>query len=293
MKIPEKSTPEDVLWHRLESYRCGDLDWRSGRAFGYVYDAGQRAAQVAKQAYVEFLAENALDPTTFPSVARLENEVVAMVACHLEAGPDVVGNFTSGGTESIMLAVKAARDCLRARRPEIREPEMVLPVTAHAAFHKAGHYLDVKPIVVRVDETSFAADVAAVRQAITPNTIMLVGSAPSYAHGVVDPIAELGALARERELWLHVDACIGGFLLLYFRRLGASVPDFDLRVPGVSSLSVDLHKYAYAAKGASVILYASRELRRHQIFSCARWTGYSVVNTTVQSTKSAGPIAGA
>jgi glutamate/tyrosine decarboxylase-like PLP-dependent enzyme len=168
---------------------------------------------------------------------------------------------------------------------------MVLPETAHAAFHKAAHYLDVKPVVVPVDPTTFRADVGNVRDAIGPNTILLVGSAISYAHGVVDPIRELGQLALERGLLLHVDGCMGGFLLPYLRRLGQPIPDFDWTVPGVTSISMDFHKYAFAAKGASVVMYRDRELRRHQIYACAGWTGYTVVNPTVQSTKSAGPLA--
>jgi glutamate/tyrosine decarboxylase-like PLP-dependent enzyme len=148
-------------------------------------------------------------------------------------------------------------------------------------------------VLVPVDPQSFRADPEAVGAAITPETVLLVGSAVSYAHGVVDPIGELGAIARERELPFHVDACIGGFLLPYFRRLGSPVPDFDLRVPGVTSISMDLHKYAFAAKGASTILYRSAALRRHQIYACASWSGYTVINPTVQSTKSAGPIAAA
>ena len=184
---------------------------------------------------------------------------------------------------------------LRARQAAARsrEPEIVLPVTGHAAFQKAAHYLGVKPVLVPVDPATFKADVDAVRRAITPNTILLVGSAVSYAHGVVDPIRELGQLALEHDLLFHVDACMGGFLLPYFRRLGAPVPDFDFSVPGVTSISMDFHKYAFAAKGASMVLYRNKELRRYQIYTCAQWTGYTVINPTVQSTKSAGPLAAA
>jgi glutamate/tyrosine decarboxylase-like PLP-dependent enzyme len=277
----------------MEAYRAGDMNWRDGRTWAYVYDPGPEAEEVIKQAYMMFLTENALDPTVFPSALRFENELVAMAAAHLNGDDEVVGNFTSGGTESIMLAVKTARDYFRARRPEIREPEIILPVTAHAAFQKAAHYLCLKPVLVPVDPETFKADPEAVRQAITPNSVLLVGSAVSYAHGVVDPIRELGQIALEHDLLLHIDACMGGFLLPYFRRLGAPVPDFDFSVPGVTSISMDFHKYAFAAKGASVILHRNKELRRHQIYTCAQWTGYTVVNPTVQSTKSAGPLAAA
>jgi sphinganine-1-phosphate aldolase len=293
MKIPPHGRSRDEVLQALEAYRANDMPWRDGRTWAYVYDPGRQAEEVIKQAYMMYLSENALDPTVFPSLLRMENELVAMAAAHLNGGADVVGNFTSGGTESIILAVKTARDYARAERPEITQPEIVLPATGHAAFQKAAHYLCVRPVLVPIDPRSFKADVEAMGRAITPNTILLVGSAVSYAHGVVDPIRELGQLARDRGLLLHVDACMGGFLLPYFRRLGAPVPDFDLSVPGVTSISMDLHKYAFAAKGASVVLYRDKELRKYQIYACANWTGYTVINPTVQSTKSGGPLAAA
>ncbi len=293
MKIPAKGLSKGEVLEQLEAYRANDMNWRDGRTWAYIYDPGQEAEEVIKKSYMMYLTENALDPTVFPSALRFENELVAMAAAHLNGDENVVGNFTSGGTESIMLAVKTARDYARATRPEVREPEIVLPVTAHAAFQKAAHYLCLKPVLVPVDPVTFKADPEAVRRAITPNTVLLVGSAVSYAHGVVDPIRELGQIAIENDLLLHVDGCMGGFLLPYFRRLGAPVPDFDFSVPGVTSISMDFHKYAFAAKGASVILYRDKELRKHQIYTCAQWTGYTVINPTVQSTKSIGPLAAA
>jgi len=293
MELPRRGLSKEQIASKLEAFARHDAASGEGRSFAYTYDAGQEVEAVAREAYLAFMSKNALDPTYVPSVLTLENQVVSMAAAHLGGDDQTVGTFTSGGTESIILAVKTARDYFRKVRPDIRAPEMVLPETAHAAFHKAAHYLDVKPVLTRVDPVTFRADPEQMRRAITGQTILLVGSATSYAHGVVDPIVELGRLALEHGLLLHVDACIGGFLLPYFKRLGAEIPDFDLRVQGVTSISMDLHKYAYAPKGASVVLYRSMELRRHQIFACAEWTGYTVVNTTVQSTKGAGPLAGA
>lgn len=290
MKIPAKGLGKDELFEKLATFRAHDMPWRDGRTFAYVYDPGPEAESVIHRAYTMYLGENALDPTVFPSTLVLENDVVSIAAAHLGGDDDVAGSFTSGGTESILLAVKTARDHAREARG-IREPEILVPETAHAAFHKAAHYLDMKLVSVPVDPATFKADVTAMREAIGPNTILLVGSAVSYAHGVVDPIRELGALALEKNLLLHVDACIGGFLLPYFRRLGAPVPDFDFRVPGVTSISMDFHKYAFAAKGASVLLHKNKDLRRHQFYACASWSGYTVINSTVQSTKSAGPLA--
>lgn len=293
MKIPERGVDRDAIFDQLATYRRGDTPWKEGRTFGYVFDAGEEVDAVAKRAYTQFLSENALDPTVFPSLLRLENEVVDMARNHLNGGEDAVGHFTSGGTESIILAVKTARDHARATRPDIETPEMILPVTAHAAFHKAAAYLDVKPVVTPVDLESYRADVNAMKAAITPNTILLVGSAPSYAHGVMDDIEAIGAVAKASDLLFHVDACIGGFLLPYFRKLGSDVPPFDLGVDGVTSISMDLHKYAYCPKGASVLLHRDRSLRQHQLFACASWSGYTVVNPTIQSSKSGGPLAAA
>lgn len=293
IQIPRKGKAKEEIYKTLESYKGDDLDWKSGRVMGYVFDPGEKAKEVINQAYTMYLSENALDPLTFPSLLRLENEVVSMTAGLLNSPPEVVGNFTSGGTESLMLAVKTARDFARATRPHITEPEMVLPITAHASLFKAAHYLGLKPVVTRVHDDSFKADVSAMRNAITDNTILLVGSAPGYAHGVVDPISEIAALALEKDLLCHVDACVGGIHLSYMRKLGFEVPDFDLNVPGVTSLTTDLHKYGYAAKGASIVLYKNKELRRYQIWACSRWTGYTIINPAVTSSKTGGPMAAA
>lgn len=294
MKLPETGWTRDQIFTALAELRAGDLPTEGGAAFAYVYDPGERAAsELAAEAYRLFLGSNGLDPTAFPSLLRLENEVVGFAAQHLGGGSEAAGSFTSGGTESLMLAVKTAREWARVHRPHITAPEIIVPATAHAALHKAAHYLDVTLVPTAIDPVSFRADVAAIAAAITPNTILLTASASSYAHGVVDPIAEIGQLALQHELLFHVDGCIGGFLLPYFRRLGARVPAFDLSVPGVTSVSMDFHKYAYAPKGASVIVYRDKALRRHQMYACAGWTGYTVINPTVQSTKSGGPLAAA
>lgn len=293
IQIPQKGKAKEEIFKTLESYKGDDLDWKSGRVMGYVYDPGEKAKDVINQAYTMYLSENALDPLTYPSLLRLENEVVAMTAGLLNSPPEVVGNFTSGGTESLMLAVKTARDFARATQPHIKEPEMVLPITAHASLFKAAHYLGLKPVVTPVHDDSFKANVSAMRDAITDNTILLVGSAPGYAHGVMDPISEIAALAREKNLLCHVDACVGGIHLSYMRKLGFEVPDFDLNVPGVTSLTTDLHKYGYAAKGASIVLYQNKELRRYQIWACSRWTGYTIINPAVTSSKTGGPMAAA
>ncbi|MFO7964846.1 MAG: aspartate aminotransferase family protein [Desulfobacterales bacterium] len=292
MKMPKIGMTEKELFERLDAFQADDINWRSGRVFGYVFDPGKPAMEIGKKVYSRFLTENALDFSVFPSLFRFETELVSLLSTHLNGDENVVGNFTSGGTESIMLAVKAARDHFREKNPDVKTPEMILPITAHAAFHKAAHYLDVKVVPSAVDD-AFKADVAAVKRAITPNTALIVGSAPSYAHGVVDPIPEMAEEAREKNILFHVDACVGGFMLPYFKRLGEAIPDFDFSVPGVTSISVDLHKYAYTPKGASLVLYRDKSIRKHQIFACSHWTGYTIINNAVQSSRSGGPMAAA
>lgn len=293
MPLPPKGRPKEEIFAELERFKARDLDWRAGRVWAYVYNPGDEVREVVNRAYTMFLTENALDPTVFPSLLRLETEVVRMVADLLRGDENVVGHITTGGTESNLLAVKTARDWARAHRPEVAQPEMVLPITAHASFHKAAHYLCVRPVVVDVNPRTFQVEPEAMESAITPNTILLVASAPNWSQGVIDPIPEIAEIAREKGLLFHVDACVGGFYLSFLRRMGHPVPDFDFAVPGVTSISADLHKYGYAAKGASTVLYRNREIRRYQLFACAETTAYTLINTTVLSSKSGGPMAGA
>lgn len=293
MRIPAKGKTQAEVKAALEGMGGRDAHWRDGKTLGYIYDAGPEVEEIAKWAYMRYLTENALAPTVFPSLMQIENELVAMAAAHLGDVPGVVGNFTSGGTESCMLAIKTARDFSRAMKPHITEPEVILPVTAHAAFQKGCHYLGIKKVLVPVDPKTYRSDPAIIEKAITPNTIQIVSSAVSYAHGVLDPIEEIARVAQRHNLLFHVDGCIGGFLLPYFNRLGAKLGEFDFRVPGVTSMSMDFHKYAYCPKGASVVLHRSKELRRFQMFVTADWTGYTIINPTIQSAKSGGPMAAA
>lgn len=293
MKLPKKGMDSDTILATLDAFKMEDLDWRRGRVWAYVYPIDAEVEKVSKQAYTNFLTENALDPTAFPSCLILENQIVAIGAAHLGGDENTTGNFTTGGTESILMAVKSARDRARDLQPEITKPEMILPVTAHAAFHKAAAYFDVTLKLVDVDPETFRAGPGAVREAITDNTILIVASAPSYAHGVVDDVEGIAAVAKEHNILCHVDGCMGGWLLPYFKRLGADIPAFDFSVEGVTSISMDLHKYAFCPKGASLILYRSKEVREYQMFSCSNWTGYTIINPTFQSTKTGGPLAGA
>ena len=283
--FPETPQPTGDILAALADARARDLA-SDGRAFAFIYDAGDQARAVAREAFAACMGINGLDPTAYPSARALENAVVKAWLEVLGAPEGAVGTATAGGTESVMLAVKAARDHARRTRPEVTAPAMLLPVTAHACFHKAAHYLGVEVIAVDVDPVSFRADPADARRKMTDDVILVVGSAPSYAHGVVDPIEELAALAAGRGALMHVDACVGGCVLPFLRETGARVPAFDFAVAGVTSISVDLHKYGFAPKGASLLLQRRRELRDAQYFACARWTGYPVVNATTLGSKS-------
>ncbi len=280
----------DVVLDELRALRDGDLPTHGGRTLAYVYDSAVPGLdELAAKAHAMASSVNGLDPTAFPSLLRLENDVVATASRLLGGSDATVGTVTSGGTESCLLAVLAARDS----RPDVRSPAMVIPETAHAAFHKAAHYFGVRVVAVPVDPVTFRVDAERMAAAIDADTVLVVASAPSYAHGVVDPVAEIAAAAGRAGVRCHVDACIGGWVLPYFRRLGKPLPPFDFSVPGVTSISVDLHKYAYCPKGTSVLLHASADLRRPQYFASADWPGYTMLNSTMQSTRSGGPLAAA
>jgi sphinganine-1-phosphate aldolase len=290
MPLPKKATSAAQVLEQLNSLKAHDVDWKSGRAFSLAYHGGDDVLGLATEALARFQSTNALNVLAFPSLRKLQNEVIGMVADLLHGGPEAAGFMTTGGTESILMAVKAAHK--RAHARGISSPEMVLPITAHAAFEKGAEYFGVKSVRVPVGD-DFRADADAMAAAITPNTALLVASAPSYPQGVIDPIEEIAALAASRDISCHIDACMGGITLPMLERLGYPIPPFDFRVPGVTSMSVDLHKYGYTAKGASVILHRSRELRKYQTFVTDNWLGGLYASSGVLGTKSGGPIAAA
>lgn len=291
MEFPQKGILREKLLSDLNALKSGDSDWKQGRMFSLVFNAGEETARVAEEAYALFMVENGLSPFAFPSLLTMENEVTAMIADLFHGDSDTVGNMTSGGSESIMVAVKAARDYTRARKPHIVQPELLMPLSAHPAFNKAAHYLGLKPVIVPTDKETLGADVAAMRQAITENTIMMVGSAPSYPHGIIDPIENLAQLAAEHDLWMHVDACVGGLELPFIQALGFPIPNFDFLIPGVCSISADIHKYGFTPKGASVILYRNPELRQYQLFVYADWPGGVYATPNISGSRPGGPIA--
>jgi glutamate/tyrosine decarboxylase-like PLP-dependent enzyme len=292
MQLPAKGVDLETLEARMEVARASDVDWRNGKIGVYIHYAGEDVLAVAKHAYLKFFSENGLGPKAFPSLAQFEADVVAMTLGLLHGGADACGAMTTGGTESIFLAVKSARDRARAEHPHITRPVIVAPQTAHPAFNKAAHFMGLEVVRVPVAQ-DFRADVAAMAAACGPGTVLLVGSAPTYPHGVVDPIPELAELATRRNIWLHVDACVGGYIAPFAKMMGVEIPDFDFAVPGVTSISADLHKYGYAAKGASTVLYCNAAAFVNQKYEFSDWPRGLYSTQTLVGTRARGAIAAA
>jgi sphinganine-1-phosphate aldolase len=274
-RLPESGRGREELLAEVEALAEAERPrWQEGYASGAVYHGDPEHAAFLSRVYALHSQSNPLHPDLWPSATKFEAEIVAMCASMLGAGQTedpVVGTVSSGGTESILLAMKAYRDRAR-ERDGIGAPQMVVPTTAHAAFDKAAAYFGLEAVKVPVGE-DLRADVAATAQAITDRTAVVVGSAPSFPHGLIDPIEQLSELARARGVGFHTDACLGGFVLPWAARLGRDVAPFDFRLPGVTSMSVDTHKFGYAAKGTSVVLYRGEELRHHQYFTVTDWPG--------------------
>ena len=290
-ELPSTGRPADDLLAQIRSSRGSDADWRGGRTFSLVYNPADPELERLQAAVAhEYLHENYLNPFAFPSLLQMEQEVVA-VANSLFGADGGGGKLTSGGTESIFLAVQVAREHAREARG-IAEPQLVTATTAHPAFAKAAHYLDVEHVLVPVEDDG-RVHPDRVADAIGERTTLIVGSAPNYPYGVVDPIPDLGALAAERGILCHVDACLGGWILPFWSRLGEPVPQWDLSTPGVTSISADLHKYGWCFKGVSVLLHADKDMVKHQYFLYDSWPGGLYGSATTAGTRPAAPIAAA
>ena len=290
--FPERGLSKSEVLARVESFRETGWDWKGGRVPIFVFHADDDLLEISRRAFDAFFSENAQGVAAFPAVAEMLDGITGAALSLLNApeGGDAI--MTSGGTESIFLAVQCARDRVRASRPKLRQGKIVLPWSAHPAFDKAARYLDLT--VVRVPlRDDFTADVMALAAAIDDDTVMVVGSAPSFPHGVMDPIAEIAAIAERSGTWMHVDACVGGYLGPFVRRLGYDVPPFDFSVPGVSSISADLHKYGYAAKPASTVLFRDVELSRHAAFEFEAWPRGLYRSRCFAGSRPAGAVASA
>ena len=292
-RFPAKRSDWSQLKAQMETGRGQDVPWHDGRSFKPAYYAGEEVLEVATEAYAMYINQNALySRSGYPSLHQYESEVVAMMLEMLNAPEGAGGNLTTGGTETNFMAVKTARDWARSRNGAVDSPQIIVPRSAHPSFDKAGEMLGVEVVRMR-HSPDYLADIEAMAAHIGERTIMLVGSAPPYPYGQTDPIAEIAALARDHHLWMHVDGCLGGFILPFARERDPSIPDFDLGVPGVTSISADIHKYGYAAKGVSALLLVDAGLEEHQRSTFDDWPSGLYSTANVMGSRSGGAVASA
>ena len=289
--LPERGADWAGLKAQMLDYASGDVRWREGKTAVYVFNAGLEIEQVQKEAYALFMSENGLGPAAFPSLKRMEAEVVGFGLQLLHGPEGAAGAITSGGTDSITMALKAARDFARKDKGVTGPLNIVLPRSAHPAFDKACAVMEIE--VRRTPLADYLADPAAIGEAADASTVMIVGSAPNFPYGLMDPIEALSDLAVARDLWLHVDACVGGYIAPFVRMNGEAIAPFDFELPGVRSMSADLHKYGYCAKGASTVFFRTETLMKFMIFDFKDWPGGRMVTPTLAGTRPGGAISAA
>jgi len=289
--MPETGrAPQDIL-DALDDFKTSDPAYKDGKLWSLVYYLNEEHSEFLKESYHRYASENGLNPTAFKSLKKLETEVINATADILNGPPETCGVVTSGGTESCLLAVKTYRDMARELRG-VKRPEMVIPDTAHVAWFKASEYFGVKIRLVP-SLKNLTPDLKKLRRLVNRNTVMILGSAPEYPHGTIDPIEAMGEIAAKHKIPLHVDACVGGFILPFMAMNGVAIPPWDYRVPGVTSISADVHKYGYAAKGASTITYRSLDYMRYQMFVYQDWPGGVFASSALLGTRPGGAYAGA
>ncbi|MBR6784879.1 MAG: aspartate aminotransferase family protein [Clostridia bacterium] len=287
---PETGRPFEEILRELDSFGKDDPNYKEAKTWSLVYYLNEEYTQFLEKAYSKYFSANGLNPTAFKSLKRLEKEVLRFTAELLHVDEEACGVMTSCGTESCMLAVKTYRDLGRSKG--IKKPEMIIPETAHVAWDKGSEYFGVKIRRAPLAD-DFGVDVAAVEKMINKNTVMILGSAPEYPHGIIDPIEKLGALAKKHNIPLHVDSCVGGYILPFIEKAGYDVPLWDFRVEGVTSISADIHKYGFAAKGASCILYRNVDYFKHQVFVNENWPGGLFASPAFLGTRPGGAYAAA
>jgi glutamate/tyrosine decarboxylase-like PLP-dependent enzyme len=292
MGLPKSGSTRAEVINSLRRAMKDDAPWDQGKTFFLVYGVDADHFDLLGDAYALFMATNGLGAgSMFPSLARLESDVIGATA-ELLGEPAAVGNITSGGTESILMGIRAAYERVRSERPGLRAPEIVLPESAHPAFQKAAQIFGLTSVRTPLDR-EYRADMKALRAAVNERTVAVVGSAPNYPFGTIDPIEEMAAVARERRIHFHVDACVGAFALPFIRRLGQPVPPYDFTVPGVSTISADIHKYGYGARGTSVIMYRDEEVRRFARFTLDDWSGGPYRTATLAGSRPGAIVASA
>jgi sphinganine-1-phosphate aldolase len=287
----EGRTKEDIVT-ALDNYGKHDADWRRGRTFSLVFYPGGEVADILHMAYKRYFFENGLNPSVFKSLKQMESEVISMTLSMLNAPESAVGNMTSGGTESIICAVKSAKKYAASKGKNVLRGNIVMPDTAHPAFNKAADYLDLEVRIVPCKGDDLQPDLEQMKALINADTVMIVGSAPAYPHGYIDPLEAINKIAQDNHIWFHVDACVGGYIIPFLEQTGHSVPVFDFRLPGVHSISLDIHKYGYGPKGSSAVVYRNSEMRKKQYFVYTAWPGGLYASPSVSGTRPGGAIAG-
>ncbi|XP_030604356.1 sphingosine-1-phosphate lyase 1 isoform X1 [Archocentrus centrarchus] len=289
-ELPSKGLTQSQVMDKIREYdTLNEVKWEKGCVSGAVYWGDASLTKLLVKVYGDFAWSNPLHPDIFPGVRKMEAEIVRMTCTLFHGGPNSCGTVTSGGTESILMACKAYRDIAYERG--IKHPEILAPVSVHAAFDKAAHYFGMKLVHIPLDKKTMKVDVKAMRRAISKNTAMLVCSAPQFPHGIVDPVEEVAKLAVRYNIPLHVDACLGGFLIVFMAKAGYPLAPFDFRVKGVTSISADTHKYGYAPKGSSVILYSDKKYRQYQYFVAPDWQGGIYASPSIAGSRPGGIIA--
>lgn len=289
--MPEQGRDRGDILHDLDVFKEKDPQYKDGRVWSLVYYLDEDHSSFLKESYHRFACENGLNPGAFKSLKKMETDVISATADILNGTDEVCGVVTSGGTESCLMAVKTYRDMARDRR-RVRKPEMIMPATAHVAWFKASEYFGVKIRLVPLT-ADFTPNLKKMKRMINRNTVMILGSAPEYPHGMIDPIEEMGTIAASKGIPLHVDACVGGFILPFMEMNGEHLPLWDYRVPGVTSISADIHKYGYAAKGASTITYRDLDYLRYQMFAYQNWPGGVFASSALLGTRPGGAYAAA
>lgn len=288
----DKGLNKGDIYTQFTELAANDAKWKQGRTFSLVFYPGEEVSEVLFHAYKSFFFENGLNPSVFRSLKQMENEVVSMTLNMLHGPEGAVGNMTSGGTESILCAVKAAKKYWRDKKPRVTHPNIVMPQTAHPAFYKAADYFDLEVRAVPCIGEGLVPDMAKYEALIDENTAIIVGSAPAYPHGTIDPLEEINKLAAAKDVWFHIDACVGGYMIPFLEQIGEPVPVFDFRLSNATSISLDIHKYGYGPKGSSVVAYRDSAHRRKQYFVQTDWPGGLYVSPSISGTRPGGAIAG-
>jgi glutamate/tyrosine decarboxylase-like PLP-dependent enzyme len=286
---------EDIIKELASMAEEENAKWQSGQVSGTFYHAGEEHRAFLNKVFSLFSHENTIQFDMCPSMFKMESEILSMTAKMLNGdavkdhNPEdqVCGTVTSGGNGSILMAMKVYRDWGRGEKG-ISAPEIVMPHTAHPAFDKSAKYFGIKMVHIPVAAPDFRVDPRAVEERINENTVAIIGSAGNYPYGLIDPLDKLSDIAIKHDIGFHVDGCLGGFILPWIEKLGYDVPLFDFRLPGVTSISADTHKYGFALKGTSVVLYRNNKLRRYQYFNVPDWPGGMYASPTAAGSRSGG-----